>query len=37
MTALVLCHLPETAPSPQPRAELSSEPESDCQTMQVSA
>src|SRR5580658_2878277 len=37
MTALVLCHLPETAPSPQPRAKLLSEPESDCQTMQVAS
>jgi phosphoserine phosphatase RsbU/P len=37
MTALVLCHLPENAPYTQPRAELLSEPESDCQTVQVSS
>jgi sigma-B regulation protein RsbU (phosphoserine phosphatase) len=37
MTALVLCHLPDTAPVSTPRSAVSSEADSDCQTVQVSA
>jgi serine phosphatase RsbU (regulator of sigma subunit) len=35
MTALVLCHLPSSAPAPHPHSEVKSE--SDCQTVQVSS
>ena len=37
MTALVLCHLPATAPAPLPKSEVLSTPESDCETVQVSS
>jgi serine phosphatase RsbU (regulator of sigma subunit) len=35
MTALVLCHLPASAPAPHPHAEVKTE--SDCETVQVSS
>ena len=37
MTALVLCHLPAHSSSPQPHSEVLSEPDSDCETVQVSS
>jgi sigma-B regulation protein RsbU (phosphoserine phosphatase) len=35
MTALVLCHLPASAPAPKPHSEVKTE--SDCETVQVSS
>jgi serine phosphatase RsbU (regulator of sigma subunit) len=35
MTALVLCHLPASAPVPHPHSEVKTE--SDCETVQVSS
>jgi serine phosphatase RsbU (regulator of sigma subunit) len=37
MTALVLCHLPATVPAPRPKSEARTAPDSDCETVQVSA
>ena len=37
MTALVLCHLPPSAPAPHPHAEVTADPDSDCQTVQVAS
>jgi sigma-B regulation protein RsbU (phosphoserine phosphatase) len=37
MTALVLCHLPPFAPASHPHSEVKSEPDSDCQTVQVAS